>query len=62
MQQSIENFIALLYRPCSTCFGHYYAHYQEPRQTAVAASGFRMNVEVEVFSAVVGLFVGVLFE
>jgi len=28
------------------------------RQTAVAASGFRMNVEVEVFSAVVGLLVG----
>jgi hypothetical protein len=26
------------------------------RQTAVAASGFRMNVEVEVFSDVVGLF------
>ena len=25
------------------------------RQTAVAASGFRMNVEVEVFSDVVGL-------
>ena len=25
------------------------------RQTAVAASGFPMNVEVEVFSAVVGL-------
>jgi len=25
------------------------------RQTAVAASGFRINVEVEVFSAVVGL-------
>ena len=25
------------------------------RQTAVVASGFRMNVEVEVFSAVVGL-------
>ena len=24
------------------------------RQTAVAASGFRMNVEVDVFSAVVG--------
>jgi hypothetical protein len=24
-------------------------------QTAVAASGFRMNVEVDVFSAVVGL-------
>jgi hypothetical protein len=28
------------------------------RQTAVAASGFLMNVEVEVFSAVVGLLVG----
>jgi hypothetical protein len=27
------------------------------RQTAVAASGFRTNVEVEVFSAVVGLLV-----
>jgi len=27
------------------------------RQTAVAASGFRMNVDVEVFSAVVGLLV-----
>jgi len=27
----------------------------EARQTAVAASGFRMNVQVEVFSAVVGL-------
>jgi hypothetical protein len=26
------------------------------RQTTVAASGFRMNVEVDVFSAVVGLF------
>jgi hypothetical protein len=30
------------------------------RQTAVAASGFRMNVAVEVFSAVVGLFVQIL--
>jgi len=27
------------------------------RQTTVAASGFRMNVEVEVFSSVVGLLV-----
>jgi hypothetical protein len=26
-------------------------------QTAIAASGFRMNLEVEVFSAVVGLLV-----
>jgi hypothetical protein len=28
------------------------------RQTAITASGFRMNVEVGVFSAVVGLLVG----
>ena len=28
------------------------------RQAAVAASSFRMNVEVEVFSVVVGLLVG----
>jgi hypothetical protein len=27
------------------------------RQTAIAASGFRMNVEVEVVSAVIGLLV-----
>jgi len=31
MQQSIVKFIAWLYRHCSTCFGHYNAHYQEPR-------------------------------
>ena len=31
------------------------------RQTAVAASGFLMNVEVEVFSAVVGLLVFVIW-
>jgi hypothetical protein len=30
MQQSIVKFIALSYRHCSTCFGHYYAHHQEP--------------------------------
>jgi len=30
MQQSVVKFIALLYRHCSTCFGHYYAHHQEP--------------------------------
>jgi hypothetical protein len=28
------------------------------RRTAVAASGFRMNVQVEAFSALVGLLVG----
>jgi len=30
MQQSIVKFIALSYTHCSTCFGHYYAHRQEP--------------------------------
>jgi hypothetical protein len=30
------------------------------RQTDVAASGFRMNVQVDVFSAVVGLFIRVI--
>jgi hypothetical protein len=54
MQKSIVKFIALSYRHCSKCFGHYYAHHQEPVKH-VAASGFRINVEVEVFSAVVGL-------
>jgi hypothetical protein len=58
MQQSIVKFIALSRRRCPTCFGHYYAHHQEPFQTAVAASGFRMNAEMDVFPAVVGLLVG----
>jgi len=30
MQQSIVKFIALSYRYCLTCFGHYNAHHQEP--------------------------------
>jgi len=30
MQQSIVKFIALSYRYCSTCFGHYNANRQEP--------------------------------
>jgi hypothetical protein len=40
MQQSIVKFIFLSRRRRSTRFGHYYAHHQEPFQTAVAASGF----------------------
>jgi hypothetical protein len=55
MQQSIVKFMTLLHRRCSTCFGHYYAHHQEPFQTAVAASGFCMNAEVDMFPAMVGL-------
>jgi hypothetical protein len=58
MQQSVVKFIAYLHRRCSTCFEHYYAHHQELFQTAVAASGFRINAEVDVFPAVVGLLVG----
>jgi hypothetical protein len=30
MQQPIVKFFALSYRHCSSCFGHYYAHHQEP--------------------------------
>jgi len=30
MQQSIAKSIALSYRHCSTCFGHYNVHHQEP--------------------------------
>ena len=30
MQQSTVKFIAMSYRHCSTCFGHYYAHHQQP--------------------------------
>jgi hypothetical protein len=51
MQQSIVKFIALSHRCCSTCFRYYYAHHQEPFQTAFAASGFRINAEVDVFPA-----------
>jgi len=56
-RQCLSKFITLSYIHRSTCFGHYNAHHRA-RQTTVSASGFRMNVEVEVFSAVVGLLVG----
>jgi hypothetical protein len=32
MQQTVLKFIALLYRHCSTCFGHHSAHHQEPNK------------------------------
>ena len=45
--------------PCRTDSAQHVSASQCPssgaRQTAVAASGFRMNVKVEVFAAVVGL-------
>jgi hypothetical protein len=36
---------------------HHCAHHQELFQTAVAASGFRLNAKADVFPAVVGLLV-----
>ena len=50
MQQSIVKFIALSYRHCNM-FRALQCPSSGARQTAMAASGFRMNVEVEVFSA-----------
>jgi hypothetical protein len=51
MQQTVVKFIAYSHRCCSTYFGHYYAHHQEIFQTAVAAFGFHINVEMDVFPA-----------
>jgi hypothetical protein len=30
MQQTVVKFIALLYRYCTTCYGHYTPHHLEP--------------------------------
>jgi len=40
MQQSIVKFIALSYRHCSTRFGHYNAHHQEPVKSKSDANRF----------------------
>jgi hypothetical protein len=61
MQQSDVKFIASSHRRCSICFGQHHAHHQELFQTAVAASGFRTNAEVDVFPAVVGLLLTNMF-
>jgi hypothetical protein len=53
MQRLVVKFIAESHTCCSTCFGHHCAHHQELFQTAVAASGFLINAEVDVFPAVV---------
>jgi hypothetical protein len=55
MQRSIVTFIVWSHRRRSTYFGHHRAHHQELFQTAVAASGCRVNAEVVVFLAVVDL-------
>ena len=57
MQQSIVKFYCFVVQTLLNMFRALQCPSSGARQTAVAASGFRMNVEVEVFSAVVGLFV-----
>jgi len=60
MQQSIVKFYCLVVQTLLNMFRALLCPSSGARQTAVAASGYRMNVEVEVFSAVVGLLVGYL--
>ena len=57
MQQSIVKFYCFFVQTLFNMFRVLVCPSSGARQTAVAASGFRMNVEVEVFSAVVGLLV-----
>ena len=52
MQQSIVKFYYLVVQTLLNMFRALLCPSSGARQTAVAASGFRMNVEVEVFSAV----------
>ena len=54
MQQSIVKFYCFVVQTLPNMFRALLCPLSGARQTAVAASGFRMNVEVEVFSAVVG--------
>jgi hypothetical protein len=54
MQQSIVKFYCFVVQTLLNMFRALQCPSSGARQTAVAASGFRMNVEVEVFSAVVG--------
>jgi hypothetical protein len=55
MQQSILKFYCFVVQRLLNTFRGLQCPSSEACQTAVAASDFRMNVEVEVFSAVVGL-------
>jgi hypothetical protein len=55
MQQSIVKFYCFVVQTLLNMFRALLCPSTGARQTAVAASGFRMNVEVDVFSAVVGL-------
>ena len=60
MQQSILKCYCFVVQTLLNTFRALQCPSSGDRQTAVAASGFRMNVEVEVFSAVVGLLVFVI--
>jgi hypothetical protein len=55
MQQSIIKFCCFVVQTLLNMFQALLCPSSGARQTAIAASGFRMNVEVEVFSAMVGL-------
>jgi hypothetical protein len=55
MQQSIVKFYYFVVQTLLNMFRVLLCPSSGARQTAVAASGFHMNVEVDVFSAVVGL-------
>ena len=55
MQQSIAKFYCFAVQTLLNMFQALLCPSSGARQTAVAASGFCMNVKVEVFSAVVGL-------
>jgi len=55
MQQSIAKFYCFVVQTLLNMFRASLCPSSGARQTAVAAPGFRMNVEVEVFSAVVSL-------
>jgi hypothetical protein len=58
MQQSIIKFYCFVVQTLLDTFWALQCPSSGARQTAAAASGFHMNVEVEVFSAVVSLLVG----
>ena len=57
MQQSIVKFYCFVVQTLLNLFRALLCPSSGARQTAVAGSGFCMNVEVDVFSAVVGLLV-----
>jgi len=57
MQQSIEKFYCFVVQTLLNMFRALLCPSSGARQTDVAASGFRMNVEMDVFSDVVGLLV-----